>query len=72
VALSQGVQVGAGNTQLNTWTKAPVDPASLAALNPHTAVARILQLPHDEAVDVFAKATPDDVAEILRRPLVPG
>lgn len=62
----QGVQVGPGGIQHNTWTtKSPLDPASLAALNPHTAVARIRKLAHDEAVDVFARASPSDMAEIL-------
>jgi len=46
-------------------TKQPLDPASLGALNPHTAVARLQQLSHDELVDFFARAKPEDVGEIF-------
>jgi hypothetical protein len=62
----QGIQIGTGNNQYNAWMpKVPLDPAVLGALSPHTAVARLQQLPHDELVDFFARASPDDVVEIL-------
>ena len=65
VSGSQGVFVGSGN-QYNSWVpKPPLDPATLGALNPHTAVSRLQKLSHDELVDFFAKASPDDVSEIL-------
>jgi hypothetical protein len=60
---SQGVQVGTGNVQHNTYSMRPL--VDLAALSPHAAVTRIRQLPHDDAVDLFAKASPDDLAEKL-------
>lgn len=62
----QGIQIGTGNNQYNAWMpKPPLDPAALGALNPHTAVARLQQLSHDDLVDFFARASPDDVSEIL-------
>jgi hypothetical protein len=62
----QGTQVGAGGTQINYWgQKQPLDPSYLSALNPHTAVARLQQLPHDELVDFFARATLSDLSEIF-------
>jgi len=65
VSGSQGVFAGSGN-QYNTWAqKLPLDPAALGGLNPHVAVARLQQLSHDELVDFFAKAKPDDVVEII-------
>jgi hypothetical protein len=66
VSDSQGIQVGTGNTQYNAWVpKQPLDPVALSGLNPHVAVARLQQLPHDELVDFFARAKPGDVSEIL-------
>jgi hypothetical protein len=66
VSDSQGIQLGSGNTQYNHWgPKPPLDPAALGALNPHTAVARLQQLPHDELVDFFARATLSDLSEIF-------
>src|SRR5262245_60393510 len=62
----QGIQKGTGNTQYNNWTqKSPLDPVALSRLNPHIAVARLQQLSHDELVDFFAGAKPDDVSKIL-------
>jgi uncharacterized protein with LGFP repeats len=62
----QGVQAGTGNTQYNSWAaKQPLDPVALSALNPHTAVARLQQLSHDELADFFARAKTDDVSEIF-------
>ena len=67
VSGSQGIQVGSGNTMYASWgPKPPVDPVALAALNPHTAVARLQKLSHDELVDFFARALPSDVSEILK------
>ena len=64
---SQGVQAGTGNVQHNTYLARPkADLASLRKLNPYAAVTRIRQLPHDEAVDLFAGAVPGDVAELLK------
>lgn len=64
---TQGVQVGTGNFQYNAWTtKTPLDPASLSALNPHAVLKRLEGMPHDDFVDIFAKATPGDVAEVLK------
>lgn len=62
----QGIQIGTGNNQYNAWMpKPPLDPAAMRDLNPHTAVARLQQLSHDELVDFFARAKPEDVSEIL-------
>jgi uncharacterized protein with LGFP repeats len=62
----EGIQVGYGATQTNVWTtKAPLDSATLAALNAHAAVTRLQQLAHDELVDFFARARPRDVGEII-------
>jgi hypothetical protein len=62
----QGTQVGTGNTQYNAWApKPPLDPTALGALNPHTAVARLQQLSHDELVDFFARASPRHVSSIV-------
>jgi hypothetical protein len=47
----QGIQVGSGNTQNNTWLNNQHDPTYLRALNPHSAAERIRQLSHDDAVD---------------------
>ena len=63
----QGVQVGTGNLQQNFWTmETPLDPAALSALSPRKAVARIRQMPHDVAVDFFARVSSDNVGETLR------
>jgi Biotin-requiring enzyme len=63
---SQGVQVGAGNTQhIYSGPKSPLDPSALSGLNPHTAVARLQRLSHDELLDFFARAEPSDVSEIV-------
>jgi hypothetical protein len=60
---SQGVVAGTGNTQINNWAlRAPLTPATLAALSPHAAVTRIRQMSHDDAVDLFASAS----AEVLK------
>ena len=65
VSGSQGVFAGSGN-QYNTWApKPPLDPAVLSGRNPHTAVALLRQLSHDELVDFFIRAQSDDVSEIL-------
>lgn len=67
VSSSQGVQVGSGNVMYNTWApKSPLDPTSLAALSPRTAMARLQLLSHDELVDLFAAASPGDLTEITR------
>ena len=67
VSDGQGVLVGTGGTQVNNWVQMmqPLDPSHLSALNPHTAVARLQQLPHDELVNVFARATLSDLSEIF-------
>ncbi len=63
---SQGVQVGSGNTMYSNWApKPPLDPAVVGALNPHVAVAQLQQVSHEELVNFFARASPDDVCEIL-------
>ena len=63
---SAGVQAGSGNTQINNWRpKSQLDDASLGALNPDVAVARLQLLSHDELVDFFASANPVNVREIL-------
>lgn len=63
----QGTQVGLGGVQYNTWAaRSSLDPVTLSALNPHTAVARLQQLSHDELVDLFARASPRDMARILK------
>ena len=65
VSGSQGIQVGSG-IQYNAWLpKPPLDPAVLGALNPHHAVMKLRQLSHDELVEFFARAKPDDVGEII-------
>jgi hypothetical protein len=62
----QGTQVGAGSTMINNWGhRQPLDPSYLSGLNPHTAVARLQQLPHDELVNFFARATLSDLSEIF-------
>jgi hypothetical protein len=67
VSGSHGIQIGSGHIQNNSWVlaKQPPDPVALSALNPHTAVVRLQQLPDDELVDFFARAKPDDVTEII-------
>ncbi|HUN30753.1 MAG TPA: hypothetical protein VMU95_01935 [Trebonia sp.] len=68
VSGSIGVQAGDGNTQINNnWSQTPpLDPAILAALNPDTAVKRLRGMPHNDAVDLLARAAPADVAEMLK------
>jgi hypothetical protein len=62
----QGIQVGDGGTLINHWgPRQPLDPSYLSELNPLTAVARLQQLPHDELVDFFARATLSDLSEIF-------
>jgi hypothetical protein len=66
VSGGQGSQVGTGNVQNNYWTPKPLpDPVDLSALDPHIAVGRLQQYPHEQLVDFFAKASPDDVSEII-------
>lgn len=63
-ASGRGIQVGDGGTLINHWgPRQPLDPSYLSALNPLTAVARLQQLPHDELVDFFARATLSDLSE---------
>lgn len=64
VSGGQGTQVGTGNVQYNQYSLRP--PLDLADLSPHAGAARIRQLPHDDAVDLFAKALPDDLADKLK------
>jgi hypothetical protein len=67
VSGSQGVQVGDGGTLINNWqVKLPFDVRVLTALNPQAALARILQMPHDDAVDLFAGAPAEVLTEILK------
>jgi len=61
---SQGLQVGTGNVQNNTWLLKPTP--DFAGLSLHAGVARIRQLPHDDAVDLFATASPEDLTVKLR------
>jgi hypothetical protein len=68
---SQGVQAGTGNVQYNAWApKASFDPASLSGLSPHAVLMRLEGMTHDEVVDLFARATTGDAAEVLKAPLV--
>jgi hypothetical protein len=69
VSGSQGVQAGSGNTQINNWMAEPqLDIASLCALHPHAALARLRRIPYENLVNLFAdpRASSDDVARILR------
>jgi LGFP repeat len=61
---SQGVQVGSGNVQNNYYR--PLDHSFLITLSPYKAVARLRQMPHDDAVYALASAPLDDVAEVLK------
>jgi hypothetical protein len=62
----QGVQIGSGSAQYNTWNaKSALDAASLSRLAPHTALTRLQAMPHDDLVDLFASASPGDVTEVL-------
>jgi hypothetical protein len=63
VNTSQGVQVGSGNVQNNYYR--PVDPSFLTSLSPHKAVARLRQMPHDDAVSALAAAPSDDATNVL-------
>jgi hypothetical protein len=61
----QGFQLGTGNTQRNYFgPKSPLDAASLSVLSPSTRVARIRQQRHDDVVDFFAGAAPQDAVKI--------
>jgi hypothetical protein len=63
---SQGIVAGTGNVQNNIWmTKPPPDLASLSALSPHVAVARLRRMSYDDLVDLFARASQDDATEVL-------
>lgn len=67
VSGGQGIQVGSGSVQNNFWpAKGPLDAATLTALSPHAAVARIRQMSHDDAVDFFARASAEDLTGPLR------
>ena len=67
VSGSQGIQVGNGNVQyLGPPAKAKLDPSFLSFLSPEVAVTRLQQMSHDEVVDLFARATPDDAAEVVK------
>jgi hypothetical protein len=61
----QGFQLGTGNTQQNYFgPRSPLDVASLSVLSPSTRVARIRQQRHDDVVDFFAGAAPQDAVKI--------
>jgi uncharacterized protein with LGFP repeats len=63
----QGVLVGTGNVQHNYYgANSRLDPETLGALNPHAAIAKLRDMPHEDVVLLFAKATPDDVTDVLR------
>lgn len=63
----QGVQVGTGNVQHNYYgANSRLDPETLGALNPHAAIAKLRNMPHEDVVLLFAKATPADVTDVLR------
>jgi hypothetical protein len=62
----QAAQIGEKNTMYNTWySKESLDLASLNALNPDAAVDRLRQVPHNELVDFFVRASSHDVADLL-------
>jgi hypothetical protein len=66
ISSSQGILMGSGNVQNNTWvTKPPPDPAAMRNLNSYTAVAWLQELEHRELVKFFARAEPGDVSEII-------
>ena len=64
VSGSQGIVVGTGNTQINV-NRSP-NHRSLAGLSLHSAVTRIRQWPHDDAVDFFANTSSEELAVRLR------
>lgn len=68
ISSSQGIQVGNSNVQYNAWpAKAMLDPKSLSFLSPEATLARLLQMSHDEIVDLFARVTsPGDAAEVIK------
>jgi len=70
VSGSHGVQAGTGNVQNNWLLRPPIDVATFAALSPHAAVKRLRGLSHDDAVDLFAKASSEDLTEKLRELLL--
>ena len=66
VTESRGIQVGSGNVQNNTWIpKPPPDLATLSVLNPDVAVARLNRMSHDDLVDLFAGASPEEAIGVL-------
>jgi uncharacterized protein with LGFP repeats len=66
VSSSQGVQNGSGNVQNNTYGhRARPDPASFSGLSPRTAADRILKLPYDDVVDLFASMAAREASEII-------
>jgi hypothetical protein len=66
VSSSQGMQNGSGNVQNNTYVhRARPDPASFSGLNPRTAADRILKLPHDDALYLFASMAPRETSDII-------
>jgi hypothetical protein len=66
-ASGQGVQVGDNNVQVNYHGAPPaLDPETLGALSPQAAVVRLRAMSRDAVVNLFAKAAPGDVTDVLR------
>lgn len=66
IGASQGVQVGTGNTQINNWGSGPrLSESTLAALSPRAAADRIRRSSHDEAVNLFARASAGMLVEVI-------
>jgi hypothetical protein len=62
VSGGMGIVVGTGNTQINNLPSSPpLTPATFAALSPDAAARRVRQMSHDEAVDLFANASVEDL-----------